>query len=184
MFGSIFNICQGAAILCCTTTDLWIFGIAFVRALMRSLKKCSEFLEDLTSGGVTCCVSFDDSFPYVEDLLSFIHCLTLFVLADMRPHQDVSQRYETSHLCSRDNGRLLRLLGNHVWVGWRSRCGLHFRRAVYHQGFAGEAHAAFEKDSESPEVTALFKRKAPRVSTRLTVDVRLSCAPLRERCKL
>jgi len=47
MFGSIFNACHGAPILCCTTTDLWIllckigifdtvlgiFGVAFVRAL-------------------------------------------------------------------------------------------------------------------------------------------------------
>jgi len=36
MFGSIFNTYHGAPILCCTTTDFGIFGVAFVRALNTS----------------------------------------------------------------------------------------------------------------------------------------------------
>ena len=37
IFGTIFDIDHGTLILCCTTTDLGIFGVAFVRALYANL---------------------------------------------------------------------------------------------------------------------------------------------------
>jgi len=53
MFGSIFNTYRGAPFLCCTTTDLGIFGFAFVIALRQCLFYCSDYFAIRTVSGLS-----------------------------------------------------------------------------------------------------------------------------------